>query len=199
MMRGQCHTVIFYGWTLLLLCSVGFSTCRPHSTPKPYGYFRIYIPDTAYVHYAPEGYPYAFSLSKNAYVATPKGHSEDYWIDIVYPALNTTVYCSYKPIRNNLGALSRDAQELLYQHTSVASAIPEQGFENPNAHVWGVYYELYGNAATPIQFYLTDSIHHFFRASVYCNTVPNQDSLAPVYQYIQQDMRHLVESFVWQK
>ena len=180
---------------LLLVCVQG---CGRHSVPKPYGYFRIAIPDTAYVQYAPESYPYAFALSANAVVRPHVHEGEHYWIDVVYPELNATIHCSYKPVHGNLRTLSRDAQEFLYKHATVASAIPEQGFDNPDAQVWGVYYELLGNTASPIQFYVTDSTHHFFRGSVYCNAVPNQDSLAPVYDYVREDVRRMMETFHWQ-
>ena len=173
--------------------------CGQHSVPKPYGYFRIAIPDTAYVQYAPDGYPYTFALSANAKVRPHAYEGDAYWIDIEYPGINATIHCSYKPVRGNLRGLSRDAQEFLYKHATIATSIPEQGFENPDAHVWGVYYELNGNTATPIQFYLTDSTRHFFRGAVYCNTIPNQDSLAPVYDYMRADVRRLMESFTWQQ
>lgn len=172
--------------------------CREHTVPKPYGYFRIAIPDTAFTSYSPQGYPYKFLLSENAVVRPHAHQGESYWIDIQYPTLNATIHCSYKPVHDNLRLLSQDAQEFLYKHAVIATSIPEQGFENPDAHVWGVYCELNGNTATPIQFYVTDSVKHFFRGSVYCNAVPNQDSLAPIYDYMRQDVRRLMESFSWQ-
>ena len=192
------HLIAKHILFLIVLCTA-LMGCGQRAVPKPYGYFRIAIPDTAYTQYAPQGYPYAFSLSDNA-VVRPHAHKGDaYWIDIDYPSLNTTVHCSYKPVHGNLRALSRDAQEFLYKHATIATSIPEQGFENPDARVWGVYYELNGNTATPIQFYLTDSVRHFFRGAVYCNTIPNQDSLAPVYDYMRADVRRLMESFTWQQ
>ena len=184
---------------VLLVACVLLVGGRPHSVPKPYGYFRIAIPDTGYVRYAPSGYPYAFDLSTNAEVHEREHTGDTYWIDIQYPALNTTVHCSYKSVKGNLRELSKDAQEFLYKHATMASSIPEQGFENSTARVWGVYYELKGNTATPIQFYVTDSTRHFFRGSVYCNTVPNQDSLAPIYDYMREDVRRMMESFTWQR
>jgi gliding motility-associated lipoprotein GldD len=165
--------------------------------PKPYGYFRIAIPDTAYTRFDWKGYPYSFRLSTNAYVDVHEKDGEMYWIDIQYPSLNATIHCSYKPVRNNLRTLSRDAQEFLYSHSTVASAIPAQEYANDGCSVYGLYFELYGNTATPIQFYLTDSVEHFFRASVYCNTIPNQDSLAPIHEYLRQDARMIMESMVW--
>lgn len=108
------------------------------------------------------------------------------------------VHCSYLPVRNNLPQLLADAQEFVYSHSVKASAIPEQEYIDSVHHVFGVFYELEGNTATPMQFFLTDSTRHFFRAAVYINTIPNQDSLAPVISFLQADMRTLVESFRWQ-
>ena len=185
-------------YILLFLLGIGFSSCRRPAVPKPYGYFRIAIPDTAYSTYTPKGYPYTFRLSKNAVAQPLNKEGENYWLDIHYPVLNTTIHCSYKPIRNNLRTLARDAQEFLFSHSTIASAIPSQEFANPEHSTYGVYYELHGNTASPIQFILTDSTEHFFRGSVYCNTIPNQDSLAPIYDYMRLDVRILMESMQWQ-
>lgn len=171
--------------------------CQPPAVPKPYGYFRIAIPDTSYLVGQPQGYPYTFRLSANAYVQERQEPGEMYWIDIHYPTLNATIHCSYKPVKNNLRILSRDAQEFLYKHATVASAIPMQEFANAENKVWGLYSELHGNTATPIQFVLTDSTKHFFRGSVYCNSVPNQDSLMPIYDYLRKDVRVIMESMKW--
>lgn len=183
---------------LLFLAILMFASCQRHSTPKAYGYFRISIPDTAYADCALEGYPYTFLLSKNAEIKAREFPGEVYWIDIVYPDLNATIHCSYKPVRNNLRDLARDSQEFLFSHSRVATAIPAQEYANPSEKVYGVCYDLQGNTASPIQFILTDSTKHFFRGSVYCNAIPNQDSLAPIYDYIREDVRVLIESMKWQ-
>jgi gliding motility-associated lipoprotein GldD len=171
-----------------------FNSCQRHTVPKPIGYFRISIPDTAYTYTEMQDYPYTFRLSQNAYIVKHPAEGENYWIDIQYPMLNATIHCSYKQVRGNFRTLARDAQEFLYKHTTVASSIPMQEFANAESRVWGLYSELHGNTATPIQFVLTDSIGHFFRGSVYCNCVPNQDSLAPIYDYLKQDVRMIMES-----
>lgn len=182
----------------LILLMVGvFGSCRRSVVPKPYGYFRIAIPDTAYTYCDLKGYPYQFRLSDNAFVVEREHSGDHYWIDIQYPAINATIHCSYKPVDNNLRALAKDAHEFLYSHSTVASAIPAQEYADDQRNVYGLYYELHGNTATPIQFYLTDSVGHFFRASVYCNTIPNQDSLAPIYDYLRQDARVIIESMIW--
>ena len=176
--------------------------CGKVSTPRPYGYFRISTPDTAYLPFSSYSadfrhYPYSFDLSRNAQVQPRKEPGEQYWINIVYPSLNATIHCSYKPVRNNLRELTDDALEFVYRNASHASAIPEREYNHSEARVYGVLFDLEGNTASSCQFFLTDSTHHFFRASVYCNCPPNADSLAPIYNYLSTDVIRLVESFEW--
>ena len=189
---------------LLLLCV----SCSKGNTPKPYGYYRIATPDTAYTDFQSSilnsqfsilNYPYTFALSRNAVVQPRTDVDEPYWINIVYPSLNATIHCSYKPVRNNLRELTNDALEFVYRNASFATAIPEQEYMHPEAHVYGVLFDLEGNTASSCQFFVTDSTRHFFRASVYCNCPPNADSLAPVYQYIRTDVIKMVETFEWTK
>jgi gliding motility-associated lipoprotein GldD len=52
-------------------------------------------------------------------------------------------------------------------------------------------------AASPFQFYLTDSTKNFVRGALYFNTVPNNDSLAPVIDFLKQDIIHMIETFRW--
>lgn len=192
MSRKNNIVLVWSVWLLCLFCGVG---CKQRYVPKPRGYYRIAIPDTSYVSFPFADYPYCFDLSANA-LAKPLA-DEPYWLDIVYPAFNVRIHCSYKPVHHNLRELSDDAQSFVYKHAGMASAIPEQGFENPDAKVYGVLYTLEGNTASPCQFYLTDSLHHFFRGAVYFNCVPQQDSLAPVINYLDKDVRRIIESLSW--
>ncbi len=158
---------------------------------------RIAIPDTVFSTWHESGYPYSFSLSDNAVVRKHTADDERYWIDIHYPTLNADIHCSYKPVRGNLRELSDDAIEFVYKHSQIASAIPEREYSNPDEHVYGVLFTLEGNTASPYQFVLTDSTHHFFRGAVYCNCRPNADSLAPIIDYLQLDVQHLMETLTW--
>lgn len=169
--------------------------CKHRYVPRPRGYYRIAIPEARYSWLSLKDYPYSFALSDNA-VVKPLS-DEPYWMDVYYPAFDVRIHCSYKPVSNNLRELSDDAQSFVYKHSGMASAIPEQGYEDREAGVYGVLYELEGNTASPFQFYLTDSVRHFFRGAVYFNCVPQQDSLAPVIRYMNGDVRHLIETFRW--
>lgn len=189
------------------LCTILLASCSAPTQPKPYGYVYIDTPDTAYLPFSAyrtadsacpyAAYPYDFALSRNAEVVSCSQPGEHFWINIHYPSLNTDIHCSYKPVRGNLRELTDDAVKFVYDHAIQASAIPEQAYEHPGARVWGVLYNLEGNTASSSQFFLTDSLHHFFRASVYSYCPPNADSLAPVYEYMQQDILRMIESFQW--
>ena len=181
-------------------------SCSNNYTPRPYGYYRIAVPDTAYTDFSSPlkgglrgAYPYSFALSQNAVVQPVKKDGEPFWINLYYPALNATIHCSYKPVRNNLRELTNDALEFVYRNASFANAIPEREYNHPEADVYGVLFDLEGNTASSCQFFVTDSTRHFFRASVYCNCPPNADSLAPVYNYLRKDVVKMVETFQWTK
>ena len=166
--------------------------------PKPYGYVRLTMPDTCYADAVPKGYPYRFDVSCHAEVRPVSDvQGGQYWIDLHYPALNATVHCSYQPVRGNLRELTDDAIRFVYRHASHASSIPERGYEHSDARVYGVLFDLEGNTASSMQFFVTDSVRHFFRAAAYCDCVPNADSLAPVYDYLHKDVVRMVESFEW--
>ena len=175
--------------------------CSSPSSPKPYGYFRITTPDTAYMPFDAKcpRYPYTFALSRNALVKPRTDVDEPYWINIYYPALDATIHCSYKPVHHNLRELTNDALEFVYRNASHATSIPEREYARPEAHVYGVLFDLEGNTASSCQFFVTDSTKNFFRASVYCNCPPNADSLAPVYEYLRKDVIRMVETFEWKR
>ncbi len=183
----------------IVLCVGLLTACGEAYVPKPRGYYRIDIPEAQYERWEGDQYPYSFGGSKNAEYYPRIKDGEKYWLDIYYPAFDVTIHCSYKPVQRNLRALSDDAQQFAFNHAAMATAIPEQGFANPEADVYGVFYQLMGNTASPFQFYLTDSTKNFFRGAVYFHCTPNQDSLAPVIDYLQHDVRYLMESFEWTK
>jgi len=125
--------------------------------------------------------------------------AEPCWINIEYPALQAKVYLSYKTINNNLALLLEDSRTFVYNHVSMADAIDEKIISHPEHKVYGIMYDLKGNAASAFQFFATDSVHHFIRASLYFNNRPNYDSLAPIIAYIRQDLVHMVETLEWSK
>ncbi|MDD3080083.1 MAG: gliding motility lipoprotein GldD [Paludibacter sp.] len=185
--------------TIITFISFTLISCGGNYSPKPYGYFRVDMPAHKYRIADTLNLPYKFELSDYAEIVSREEPGENYWIDINYPGLNCSVYCSYKHVKGNLRELSEDAHRYVYKHAVKADAINEKLFENPKKKVYGILYDLKGNTASSLQFVLTDSTRHFFRGALYFNNVPNKDSIAPMANYIREDMIRLIESFEWKK
>ncbi|MFV0267582.1 MAG: gliding motility lipoprotein GldD, partial [Draconibacterium sp.] len=75
--------------------------------------------------------------------------------------------------------------------------IEEQIFVNNASHVYGTIYRIRGNAASPMQFFLTDSTQHFLRGAFYIREVPDIDSLRPVIDFLEPDVIRLIETTNW--
>jgi gliding motility-associated lipoprotein GldD len=174
--------------TLAFLAFIAFS-CADFS-PRPRGYFRIETPEPTYKkHWEKENY--GFDLSEFAEVK----HRQENWLNIVYPFYKGQINSTYKTVNGNFQELAEDSRNFVYKHSIKADAITEQFFENPENRVYGMLYELKGNTASPIQFVLTDSATYLFRGALYFDATPNKDSIAPVVDYIKQDIIRLMETF----
>jgi gliding motility-associated lipoprotein GldD len=113
--------------------------------------------------------------------------------------MKATIYLSYKPVNSNIKLLLQDAQKLTYQHVIKADDILEQPYINLEKRVFGMFYQVDGNAATNTQFYVTDSTKNFVSGSVYFYAKPNFDSIMPAASYIKNDVQNLMESLKWKK
>lgn len=186
-------------FVLLISISFLFFNCKNKSVPRPYGYFRVDLPKHEYVRFDSIAYPYSFDKSVHAIIQPRYQKNENYWIDIIYPSMNASIYCSYKPVHSDLLKLLEDTRKIVYKHTVRADAITETPFFNRQKHVNGILYDLSGNTASQVQFVLTDSVKHFFRAALYFENVPNKDSIAPMANYVREDIVRMIDSFKWKK
>jgi gliding motility-associated lipoprotein GldD len=172
-----------------------FYSCGGDAIPKPKGYIRFDLPEHTYELYEDEC-PYAFEIGTYAKVIS-RERSEHCWKNVYVKPSKATIHISYKPIENNFGLLVEDAHELVYGHTVKADAITEQVFLNPEKMVYGILYEIKGDAASNLQFIATDSVNHFLRGALYFRATPNQDSLAPLVRFMRKDIEHLIETINW--
>lgn len=174
-----------------------FTFCTSDYTPKPNGYLRIDLPEKAYQKYDSDC-PFTFEYPKYATITIDHDrNAEPCWINIEIPVLRAKIHCSYKKVSNNVAKFLEDARTLAYKHTLKADAINEKLFENAEKKVYGTMYDIKGNAASSVQFYVTDSLHHFLRGALYFNSEPNKDSLAPAINFIHQDIERLISTFQW--
>ena len=120
------------------------------------------------------------------------------WLNITFPDFNGTVNLTYKDItpQQSLAQLMEDAHKLSFKHTKKANYIDESVISNLHG-VHGLYYDVGGEAASNIQFYLTDSTRHFIRGSLYFYNEPNADSMAPILAFVRKDLDHILGSFQW--
>lgn len=172
-------------------CFTLFS-CKDDAVPKPSSYLRLDYPVAEYAHFE-NACPFTFDMNSTA-IIKQKG---DCNFEINYPKMKATVYLTYKPVNNNINILLRDAQKLTYEHVIKADDILEQPYRNPDKKVYGMFYQVGGNAATNTQFYVTDSVKHFVAGSVYFYAKPNFDSIMPAASYLKNDMQNLMESLKW--
>ena len=122
----------------------------------------------------------------------------DCWFDLYNQNLGASLHCSYYDVtsRSRLDQLINDAFEITGKHNIRANARRESLISNGNG-VSGILFEVDGPVASPLQFFVTDSTTHFFRASLYFNAKVNPDSTAPVLQFIRQDIDKMITGFKW--
>lgn len=189
---------------LLFIILIALFGCKEISVPKPRGHFRIDLPARQYVMFneqAGEKSNLPFSFEYPAYGKISfqsENGSNPGWFNIEFPAYKAKIYLTYKDVRNDLDSLLDQSYALnVKYHITKADAIKEQVFSNRENKVFGILYDLKGNTASSVEFYVTDSISHYLRGSLYFAAEPNADSLAPVIDFFREDITHLIETLKW--
>jgi len=176
-------------FSAFLLCG-----CKREYAPKPYGFPRIDRDSVTYVSFAQSDFPLKFDIPSDARAELRRNETSSVWIDISYPEYAATLYCTYIPL-NGTGAAAEQrakATEFVYLHASRASSIEAVSFEGEE--IAATIYRLYGKVATPVQFVADDGNAFLLRGAFYFNYDVEPDSVAPVVQYVEEDVRRLVES-----
>ncbi len=189
---------------ILFIIPVMFFACKEKYTPKPRAYFRIDFPEKKY-HPLQIGFPYQFNIPDYSKIEKDKFNPDKpNWINISIPKNKAEIHISYYNLENQkepgrvlLNEFMEETRKLAYKHTIKADAIEEQVFMNPADKVYGLIYRIEGNAASPLQFFLTDSTRHFLRGALYIREVPNIDSIKPVISFLESDIIRLIETTTW--
>lgn len=199
---------------------VAIISCNSPYTSKKEGYFKIPFPEKSYVMFDDPSYPYTFEYPVYAKITKDSSffdtEKNPYSINIVFPSFNGTIFISYKDIggtsvykvknpdgsyrdsigKNDFEKMVNDSYNLTYKNDIKAYSIVDSVMHTVN-NVSGIFFKLSGNVATANQFFLSDSTQHFLRGALYFNTAPNEDSLRPVNTFLQQDMKHLINTLKW--
>lgn len=186
---------------LIGTCLFSAPSCKGNHdySPKPRGFFRIVYPKKEYQEYN-AGCPFTFIYPKYAVVEADKSpNAKPCWLNIQFPAFNGTLHLSYQPVTSTkeFAELTEDAHTFAFKHTVKATSIDEGIIHNPDRKIYGVYYTIDGNAASSVQFYVTDSTRNYLRGALYFNTEPRLDSIQPVLSFIKKDVDTLIKTFRW--
>lgn len=167
--------------------------------PKPPSYLRLELPDHTY-HSIDTDCPYSFELA-DLYTmrSVYDGETKTCHKDIDLGPLKGTLHFSYIQIEDPLINYVNFVNDKVDEHKIKASAINDYQIIDSTRKVYGAFFELQGDVASPFQFYLTDSTTKFVSAVVYFNSVPNYDSLKPSLDYLKLDLDHLIKSFNWRE
>ncbi|MCM4150619.1 gliding motility lipoprotein GldD [Arenibacter sp. N53] len=179
------------GLLIFLVCFM--SACEEDVLPKPKAMLRLEYPS------GKEGLLQSkhFLIKYNEAARLKSESNTSFVLD--YPLMKGSIFVNYKEVNGNLDKLLTDAQKLSYEHVLKAEGIYEEPIVNEPHKVYGMYYEIKGDAASQSQFYVTDSTKHFVTGSLYFYAKPNYDSILPAAVYLQKDMRKIIESLRWKE
>lgn len=187
----------FFGSFLLFFC---LSSCSEY-TPKPHGFPRIEFPERSY-QLTRLNAPYLFEVPDYAVLEPDSDpNTEQHWYNLNFPQFDATVHLSYKSFgtQDALDSLTEDAYKLAMKHTIKAEDIRETEIVDTVTGNYGVLYDFYGRTATPFNFYITDEKRHFIRGAFYFNQHASSDSVAPIFDFLKEDLIHLIETLQWKR
>lgn len=189
---------------ILLVIITSFLSCVEVYTPKPKGHFRIDLPDKEYELFDTiltnrNAMPFTFEYPLYGKISVEgESRSQPGWFNIEFPEYRAKIYFTYKNINNDFESLMEQSYKMnVKNHITKADAINEHVINNQKNNVYGILYDLKGNTASSVQFYASDTIHHFLRGSLYFASEPDADSLAPVIEFFREDMIHIIETLKW--
>lgn len=178
---------------IILLLILFISSCDENTYPRPRGEVRLEYPIAKYSQYNSD--ELRMSFDKSDFCVIEK--MNDNWINLIYPEMKAKVHLSYFDVNGDIVRLINDVNKLTDEHKIKAAGIIPHQYSNSYNNVYGVVYEIIGNSASNIQFYVTDSTTHLVSGSLYFRSKPNSDSIAPAVQYIKNDVVTLLESLRW--
>lgn len=194
---------LFAPFLVFVILTMAVTSCvhdeddDPVYAPKPRGYFRISFPEKTYRMYD-SICPYKFEIPVYSFIDNDKHKgAEPCWINVNFPKYKAKLHLSYKEVHKDLETYLNDSRDFAIKHQVKATGLDETPVIRDSAKVYGLVYDISGNTASSIQFYITDSTHHFMRGALYFDAVPNIDSLKIVVDYLRKDIVHMIQTFEW--
>ncbi len=177
----------------LIVLSFLIKSCKNDVLPKPNAFLKLEYPEAQYQKIV-SNCPFAFEISQESIVEIKDNCS----LNITYLKQNAVIHITYRKVDRNLEQILKEVEKLTYEHTSKADAIPlADTYENELNKVYGKIINIEGDVASNIQFNATDSVKNVLYGSLYFNVKPNYDSIIPAINYIEKDIKNLMETIDW--
>ncbi len=190
---------------LLVLCLCASCGDTVVLSPKPRAYPRVDYPEKNYVVEEFGDCPFQAEIpdyGKLTKVEKFNGQiaSNDCWYDVSFPELNATLYLSYVPITSykQFEDFRSDTYTIVQQINRNSTGMMEIPFSKGDG-VGGIVFDFEGPAASPYQFFITDSLHRNLRGALYINAEVRPDSLAPIINFLEDDVKHFINTFQWKE
>lgn len=187
-----------FGLASGLVLAVLIAGCASDPVPKPHGYLRIDLPEQSFKIWKDEGV-FSAELPEYSNIRETRRSPSARWYNLSFPGQRATVHLTWGPVNGQLQEMIEDAHTFKDKHGAVATRIRSSRVLRDSSRVYGTLFEVDGDAASPMVFYLTDSTDNFLYGALYFNSRPNGDSLAPVTERIRADMKHMAETLEWSK
>lgn len=183
-----------YKLLILGIVLVACISCSEDTLPKPKAQLRLEYPESTYQKVVGDC-PYSLEINQNSNIT----FENNCWAKIHYPLVNATIHLTYRVLDNNIHSILREVERLTYEHAIKADNIsPGQDFKNDFKKVYGKIVNVEGSVASNIQFHVTDSVKNILYGTLYFNVKPNYDSILPALNYIEKDIRNIMETLEWQ-
>lgn len=190
------------GFGLLVCAFAGCGGGSENYVPKPKAYPKMDLPVKSYKFFQAKDLPMSFEVPDYALMladSTANGEHRLGWYNMYYPLFDMTLHLTYYNFKDwaFFDSLLLDTRKLVNKHLQKADDILEKPTALINPQAKGLVFSIQGNTATNVNFYLTDSVSHFLRGALYFNKHTESDSVAPVFQFVEQDVYHMIKTLKW--
>ena len=171
-------------------------SCSDTPVPKPAALPRIELPEHSYKLFSKEECPFEFEFPSGGEIIPLSG--DQCWFDIYYKQFDCKWHITYRNFKAEKATRSvafEEYRKLIYKHSKKATQINETPLTFPAGDA--VLFEIYGSIATPAQFFFCDSTQNLIETSFYFNIANRNDSLAPVIDFMKQDLHHMMSTLKW--
>ena len=188
------HKILF----LFSLFLFHFSCDETNYLPREKGFLRLEFEKPTYDTFSSEASKLNF-IFNNAYSSFEIVSDEK--IVLKYKDIKIDLVLSDVELENlsTFEESIRNFYVFLEPHRKKSNQISIKEFTSVDNKRFAKVFEMRGPVASPLQFYVTDSINHFLFGSMNVMVKSNYDSIYPSIMYVKNDIFSIIESVNWEE